>query len=636
MTFSFVAVGVLILAAGVSLFLIAGFIVKSMYYVPLSRWYGWPAVILIIIGIEAYAPSTVLTGRDLPAPIPVARHLDDIPMPQRALTYAEVAESAGWFWDLGTVTQEEMKTRLRADLAVINARALAVKTPTDDIRLRLRAAVQNPLKWSISADGFQAALDGLDDLFAADTVTIAEANAYVAEALRTVAYERLDEIAAKHYAAQAAFRAAAEELEVGANGAVVQDDPALAELAQSAYNSEREWQSSVGLRSRFSSIRSTRERMPNELTPEYRFPQFPAPIPVYQHRSNFRTALFPVTQVGPEPQRDVFQTLRSWGAAFRGYQRSSALQNSEIRCGMYFVDGADGLQAEHACEVSWVLAANYDLTGRGCRLLNGQGTDFAELTMPGTHAVGGLCKESWIYPHAHVLITSDAMTVYPPRPSGISAESGRAAPLSQWSVRWGTREYVLDQPRRLELAPQIGLTNRMQLVHGVRPEIVNPRIWRDFAIDRPGRSITDAIQGEVSARHDYVPIIYDGRFAPERYAAVRHFLSMGPGRDPSDSLAEVQNEVTRQRYTLEILSAVQHNVAAAISPQYADVVNLDFCSFRTIASQSSRFKLDYDDLRDFAKAVPGPLCETYFAMQEMQRQSARRFAQGTWLSMIAD
>ena len=626
------------LVSVVMMFVIVRFGILALRY--LIRWvqivavkYRSLAVVLVVIfGVEAVFPSTVLTGLERPVADPPARFSDEIVMPERAFTYGELAESAPWLWRLGTITRPEMERRLREDIATIEARIADGRVINDALVSSFRFRDRSPQTRKVALEGYEAALNGLDALFDEAEIPVVSATAYVRSSLEAAFQARSDAIQARYLAASAAATEAQKslgQLDQEAQAAR-RSNPDYIAIIRESDEAREEWLYSLHLSRAVSGDSFGDTLFPPGFSQDTPFPEFSSPIPLVVRSRSVDINMLRDVATGPSPERGLHNHLRMWWAGFAGHRRTAREYTNDISCGIYFADTDGDLKTEYFCEVSQVLRANYDLTGGNCDASIQSGDSMAVLTAFGTQAHEGLCKETWVFPRVNLVVTNDTLSIYPPRPVG--AEAG-SAPFSQWSVEIDGERVALDRPRTFPYRPGGRQLEELILIHSAKPRIQTPRIWRNFAVDRPGRAIDDAITGAAPPQHAFVPVIYEQPFNATSRQTIEEFFEFGVSSVEGRPPAWEQYRGFGSRY--RVVDALSKRLRDDASNRASDLrwqeVNGDFCTLGFASEFALQDRERSNELRSFAEKMPGPQCEIYFAMSQILRQAERISEGGNWL-----
>lgn len=236
------------------------------------------------------------------------------------------------------------------------------------------------------------------------------------------------------------------------------------------------------------------------------FVHFAAPIPLFEEAKTQPIFGPPIT--GPRAAFSMAGAVRKLWQAASGQRRAPSAHTALQHCVMLpaWAQDAPGaiVSGTRLCEVAAVLPIDYDLTGTDCAASSLPIGPIDDLVLPGTRIADGACKETWIYPHLNVIYGTDFFTVHAPLPQGI-APGDSGAPLSQWSAVWNGQEQVLALSATFAWNGSDPVLQDIELVHGVRPQVQYPRIWRDFRVDQGSPLIFALTMPKAGVRHDYTP-----------------------------------------------------------------------------------------------------------------------------------
>ena len=519
----------------------------------------WMGVVVLIIGLcEMLAPSTVLTGRPKPPDTPPVKPLDEPRWTEATLSYSDVAALAPWLWQLGQVTPAEVRDRLTADVAIIDRQIAALPDlpplgpqEYDAIRDRESRADVLPLMRIALTD----ALAQLDDLpVGADgTASGVDVDLFVLDRIRTTIST---EAAARKLVYEAAQEAEKKERLAGDGTAateagIARSDAAMRELMDKESAYYRLVSSRGDLDDVHTALTSIAAMEPRERP----FPNLTTPVVAYE-----KTVRHPAgnpVHSGPPPGPSLFAGWRGLVGAFIGHRRAPGVLRSDQTCGASVTQTDDGPGLRRVCRVTLPLQIDYDLTGATCTEADLPLDTLADLPRQGTRRAAEGCKESWIYPDLVVEFHEDAFTVHAPAPSAVAGTPGVVqGPLTQWSATWLGRTVPLTPSARFDWDGKTPVLSGLTVRQDLRPGVADVRIWRDFATDRTGLRVRDALTGAARLKAaPFAPLTLTDLRLPIQPEVAAAFMSLGMARDldaltPSGTTTRLTWSIRARQYAL--------------------------------------------------------------------------------------
>ncbi|SEL31205.1 hypothetical protein SAMN05421666_2104 [Roseovarius nanhaiticus] len=609
----------------------------------------WAGAAAFIIACEAFLPSMRLTGREVPPIRTPLSYLDVLAAPsgdagRTGMDFGDLSEAQPWLWSLGRIDRAEMQRRISDDIAEAAARAEAFRI--GDVPGRAGSILymmsRRAVAYDLLGDGLTAAAADLDALFdpGRDSASVGDADAFILRHLDQAIDTAHEKAAALHQEATAASMAYAE-----ARGLDPDDrsDPEYARLRseESALGSAA--YSVLNLRYELNGVAPTGVGLRQPPDTETGFPVLGGKVTLL-HQDQ-RSSRPEEAVIGPVAEFAFGRSARMIWDAARGHARAPRRIEAVQECAVIPPGGARPPGARF-CEMAAVLPIDYDLTASRCAPSALPMGSVPDLVLPGTRLSPSGCKEEWIFPHLHILYEEGAFTIFAPMASGMTGPgtaipSGDAAalPISEWSVIWNGKTRRLTPAARFDWNGVDPVLDRLQVIHGIRGEVQQPRIWRDFRVDAT-RPLTLALAfPRAEARHAYSPTritrfgpMQRAEFAPNVLAPGRPAGAPTPVRDWRAPMLRdgIQARLDALNHLARFAPPTGQEPASA-----ADNINAPLsgsgCDYFRFAVSRSADETPREDVRAALDAAQAGRCDAIKAHGALLTALERGLADGSWL-----
>lgn len=599
---------------------------------PRSRSRLFAGAVAIICALEYTAPSTRLTGWDPRPSLTPERHIDDLLVDTAGLTYDELAKSADWLWSLGYVTEAGVRARIAEDLerarvglALAGDDHVADNASTD---FTLRRKSELFYRYQVEVQGLLSAQSDLGTLFDQPRVTGADVDHFMQERFTQAAKAIVEPLAAAHTAALDRKSAYLErEDRPKANEA----DPVLEEMKAEeriAWNQSYAAREAGWAVDRHRYVTQQRAQSP---VAGLALPAVTGFLPVYDVATNDPWNPPVSVQSGPKPAGGFYRLLRRLGDAWIGYARVADTHITEQSCG-FLVNGQDGAATlDRVCETAVPLPINYDLTAMDCGLDHSGAVPVNMLGSEGTLVSPNGCKESWIFPHLNVVYTPDSFTVYPPLPYGISADSDRSAPISEWVVTWGDVTHVLDGPAVFDWNGVSRVLPVLTLEHRVGGVAKDVKVWDDFRLETAGRDVTEALTVMANDPNLFEPISVTGLEVTGQEFVVPNMMRLGGFRLSKGGYDDRRFRALDKELRAHLSAALALSSPPRPGSKDAETdLPSDKCGSSFFARLSSQITAAQKDLSSFEIDPSKHPCESFMYLHAVLEQLERSKSPSQW------
>ncbi|MFD0857560.1 hypothetical protein [Roseovarius aquimarinus] len=594
----------------------------------------WIGAIAFIVAAEAFLPSTRLTGIERPEARSPVMMLSAMAPPD-VRTYGDLAEAQPWLWSLGNITHAEAERRIaedRARLAVLEEEASELSQ--EGILMRYQ--------FGDLAEGYallDEVLAGLDlgALYkgGAASIPASALDAKIIAGLVALTTERSDRAGETYMGAQAALDAY-----LDAKGQTEGDpnDPEYTALRSAMRDASSAFSAQSSQLYRIRGLADLVGGPRAAPAPGRAFPRFSQPITLY---SDSETRRLPDEVMTGPRGTGVRMAAHALMDAATGYERAPTRRITRQVCAV-IGGGDERAPGTRLCEVAVALPIDYDLTGGDCAPSALPYGANADLGAPGSRMTAIACKEEWIHPHLHVVYGDGAFTVHAPMPEGIAVGDPQGAPLSLWSAMWKGQTQVLEPSATFAWDGKDDVLDGLTLVHGVRPQVREPRIWRDFGRDHPGPALGAITMAGWSFRHGYEPTRLSGFAALKGSEIAPLVLVAGDDDDALRAVADWRRPVLKMAIG-QREAMLNHLARFAVPGEALDAIPAGL-SGRLQGAGCGYFRpalrpVGNDDLRAELHAevadVPGGACDAITAQAALFGALERGLAGGSWLWLAA-
>ena len=578
-----------------------------------GRFGVFAGAIALIAGAEYLAPTTRATGLVVKSTIEPDSFLDATrPDPTRR-RYDDLAQSTPWLSSLGVADKDQAVAWLTADLdrarAMLGQAVVQREIDASPSSYEVRVANEVYYRLQIASDGFAAALDDLDSLFADGPVNAARLNQFVHEHLLS-ATDRILNSASKDNSLAA--RKLKDYTDQAADQEALIDDPIYQDLKTADAETFTRVRAIRTINWALSRTKTAVITDAAKLNPQAQVPNLSGPLAFYHVTK--AAVMDDDVITGPAPNGGMRRFAVRLGDAVVGKRRAPTRQLSHQQCGLVFAEQSPQAPLVTRCEIAVPLAVNYDLTGTNCDGPDGVPTEL--LTSEGSLISPDGCKEAWIFPHLNIVFDTDRFTVYPPRPSGFA---GDTAPLSQWVVTWNDDTKAIDQPASFAWDGRADVLGALSLSHVARPRARDVKIWDDFRLETTGVSVAQALKLEADDRNAFSAIVVGPPDLQGQDFVVPAAMRLGQSRviegaADTRQFRALDSEINSHLGMVSFLSFSPRQISAE-----GDVIVAprSYChDFSFVARQNSSIEFQ-KRLIKFADKSGGDPCEVYAYMSQI-------------------
>jgi hypothetical protein len=603
----------------------------------------------VIALCEYLSPSSRLTGYDPKPSLTPTQMLNERPPTAVPPTIDALSQSADWLWALGTLTEQDIRDRLVADIntAQIKAReALSGGNQNTDVAELSYQRARDYRHFSLVAEGLGQVLNDLDTFLQGTPIAAPDDGQLALSQLDLRSGPNVDQFILSQLKEWARFKTdenrrimqeANARLNAFDKAGLTPDDLRQNEtyvaLRDQVDHTRNDWFAASGVMSNVRTNGSYLDQLVQIIQQDTSIPAMTRVIPMQAwDNRRIRPSIEATVVEGPSEGGSLAHFAQRVNDAVNGYQRSATRHHQTLRCGLGFEQSADGPVLTPQCETAMVLPIDYDVTGLGCTDLTLGQANLDTMNVGTVLVAHQACKESWIFPHLNIVFRPTTFTVYPPVPSELSATPTAMPVLSRWILVWNGKLIDLNGPTTVDWDGTPAAFDTFKLIHRPHPDTQSPRIWDDF---RLSRAATAPLELMTAAAYQDTHAFDAVHIKPVQKDDIINKLSnfmayfLGQAR-PSRNGLDLTSEYLRQAIAeINRKLTSRHSTQDDSSPDDAH-----FCALGRMRLSSTNGRLIDEAIETYAQMAGDAPCHTLATAQVILRYAERLQVAGSWLWMV--